>query len=151
MEEVPMGLRFSIIHRCIRKRMDERLRDKELTGVQLGVLAELGALECAGVKEINQRELEKAARVTHPTMTEIIKRLEKKGFIRCAPSATDKRSKLIFSTEKANSLRQELHSSGELVFEEISQGLSEQQRTSLKEITDIIISNICTKECEQQE
>ena len=151
MNQLPMGLRFSIIHRYMRKRMDERLRERDLTGVQLGVLAELEKLECSGAREINQKVLEDAARVTHPTMTEIIKRLEKKGFIRCEVSATDKRSKSIASTDKAKSLRKEMRDGGEAVFCELSAGLSPQQIASLVEITDIMLENVCKKECDKQE
>ena len=52
-----------------------------LTAVQLRVLGELSRSESKGVEEINQKDLEKALAVTHPTMTEIIKRLEKKNAV----------------------------------------------------------------------
>ncbi len=52
-----------------------------LTAVQLRVLGELSRAESMGACEINQKDLEKALAVTHPTMTEIIKRLEKKKLL----------------------------------------------------------------------
>ena len=73
------GLRFSILDREFKKKLEERANQMGFTSVQLRVLGELSRLESIGVEEINQRDLEKALVVTHPTMTEIIKRLEKKN------------------------------------------------------------------------
>ena len=72
------GLRFSILDREFKKKLEERANRMGLTAVQLRVLGELSRAESMGACEINQKDLEKALAVTHPTMTEIIKRLEKK-------------------------------------------------------------------------
>ena len=40
-KEMPIGLRFSLLHRSFKKQLDELLREKELTGVQFGVLGQL--------------------------------------------------------------------------------------------------------------
>ena len=106
--DLPYGMRFSILGRTFKRQLDQRLLEKDLTGVQLGVLKELERLEAAGAAEVNQRDLENASHVTHPTMTEILKRLERKGFIRCCQSSHDRRHKCIFSTEKARQLQQEM-------------------------------------------
>ena len=71
------GLRFSILDREFKKKLEERANRMGLTAVQLRVLGELSRAESMGACEINQKDLEKALAVTHPTMTEIIKRLEK--------------------------------------------------------------------------
>ena len=76
-KELPIGLRFSLLHRSFKKQLDEQLKEKELTGVQFGVLGQLGRLERSGQGEVYQKDLELATHVTHPTMTEIVKRLEK--------------------------------------------------------------------------
>ena len=47
----------------------------------VGVLGELGRLERESAGEVTQKALEAAAHVTHPTMTELLKKLEKKGFV----------------------------------------------------------------------
>ena len=82
--DMPIGLRFSLLHRAFLRQMDQRLLEKDLTGVQFGVLAALIRLEERGEAELSQRDLENASRVTHPTMTEIIKRLEKRAFFSAA-------------------------------------------------------------------
>lgn len=143
---IPAGLRFSILARAFRSEMDKRLREKELTGVQLGVLGELMRLEHYGHGEISQRDLEHANRVTHPTMTEIIKRLEKKGFISCETNPKDRRHKSIRSTEKAHELDLEIDSANAYVFSLLCQGLNDEQISQFIQITDVMLEN-AAKNC----
>ena len=56
--DMPLGMRFSLLHRAFRKKMDEMLREKDLTGVQFGVLGALMHMEHSGTEEINQKDLE---------------------------------------------------------------------------------------------
>ena len=42
--QLPYGLRFSLIGRFFKKRLNQQLMEKELTGVQLTVLKELERL-----------------------------------------------------------------------------------------------------------
>lgn len=144
--DIPVGLRFSILSRAFRSEMDKRLREKDLTGVQFGVLMELMRLEHHGHGEISQRDLEHANRVTHPTMTEIIKRLEKKGFIRCETNPKDRRHKSIRSTEKVHELDMEIDSANDAVFSLLCQGLSDEQISQFMQITDIMLEN-AAKSC----
>ena len=152
--DLPYGLRFSILGRTFKRQLDERLLEKELTGVQLGVLKELGRLEVSGVAEVNQRDLEKASHVTHPTMTEILKRLERKGFIRCCQSSHDRRHKCISSTEKTRQLRQELSDMDSAILAELSRGLSREQLETLWETLDVMLDNAfqtCKKGCDEND
>ena len=150
-----MGLRFSLLHRAFKRKLDEHLREMDLTGVQFGVLGQLTRLEELGEGEINQRALETASHVTHPTMTEIIKRLEQKGFIVCQPSAADRRNKSIRTTEKARALHREVDRVDEEVYGWLCKGLSRKQREELAEITGVMLKNAlevygkgCDKHCD---
>lgn len=149
--EVPMGMCFSIIARAFRIELDRRLREQELTGVQFAVLGQLMHMENEGAQEINQRCLEQANCVTHPTMTEIIKRLEKKGYITCTPGKTDKRAKVIRSTEKTKCLHTMIEQTDREVAELLSRGLSPEQKLQLTEITRIMMQNAEHMRPEQQE
>ena len=143
-----------MLHRAFRRQLDERLRELDLTGAQFGVLGQLARLEEAG-EEVNQRALETASHVTHPTMTEIIKRLEQKGFIVCRPGAADRRNKCIASTEKARSLHREVDRVDEAVFKWLCEGLSQEQIGQLDAITGVMLQNAlkvygkgCDKSCD---
>ena len=152
--DLPYGMRFSILGRTFKRQLDQRLLEKDLTGVQLGVLKELERLEAAGAAEVNQRDLENASHVTHPTMTEILKRLERKGFIRCCHSSHDRRHKCIFSTEKARQLQQEMSYMDSAILVQLSRGLSQQQLEALGEILDVMLDNAfqtCKKGCDEND
>ena len=140
-QELPLGLRISLLHRAYRKKMDEMLRKQDLTGVQFGVLATLDRLEQQGNGEINQKDLEQVTHVTHPTMTEIIKRLEKKGFLLCETSSRDRRFKSIRSTEKGRSLRWRMREVDEASSQWLCRGLTPEQKSQLLVITDQMLAN----------
>ena len=155
-DKMPLGLRFSLLDRAFKRKLDERLRELELTGVQFGVLGRLAQLEAAGQGEINQRALESASHVTHPTMTEILRRLEQKGFIICQPSRSDRRSKSISSTEKARCLHREVDRIDEEVTNWLCAGLSPEQIEQMEAITARMLTNAleiyrkgCGKSCDQ--
>lgn len=149
-QNMPMGLRFSLLHRAFRKQMDERLQAQGLTGVQFGVLGQLRRLQQAGQPEINQRDLETATHVTHPTMTEIVKRLEKQGFVACAPSERDRRFKSIRPTEKAEALQQELDEMDGSIFRELGEGLNAEEVAALRSITEKMLHNLFSRCCKQE-
>jgi len=139
--EYPIGLQFAIVNRAFRRRVDEMLAEKDLTGVQFGVLGRINKLESEGTEEINQRDLENATRVSHSTMTEIIKRLEKKGFVRCFPGRKDGRCKRIEATALARELGCELERLDEEVFATLCDGMRDGEKDALRAALKTMLSN----------
>lgn len=141
-EKMPLGLMFAIIDRAFKKKVDKKIQDMELTPVQFRVLGEISHLESKGVEEINQRDLEKVEKITHPAMTGIIQRLESKGFIICTPSPRDKRYKKISCTDKTTDIHKRIDIMDEQLLAELCQGLSQEEIDTYVRITKHIISNI---------
>ncbi|HIU50193.1 MAG TPA: MarR family transcriptional regulator [Candidatus Limousia pullorum] len=141
-EKMPLGLMFAIIDRAFKKKVDKKIQDMELTPVQFRVLGEISHLESKGVEEINQRDLEKVEKITHPAMTGIIQRLESKGFIICTPSPRDKRYKKISCTDKTTDIHKMIDIMDEQLLAELCQGLSQEEIDTYVRITKHIISNI---------
>jgi len=140
-EDMPIGMRLSIISRAIKRRVDSFLEEEDLTGVQFGVLSTLRRL-AEEKKSVNQRDLELAVNVTHPTMTEILKKLEKKEYITTAPAPDDRRRKNIFITEKTSALLVSLKEIDNTAFKELSEGLSSEQLALFNDVTHIMLGNI---------
>jgi DNA-binding MarR family transcriptional regulator len=140
--EYPPGVRLAILGKAFKRKLEERAAQKGLTAVQLRVLGELRHFEVSGMSEINQRDLENAVSVTHPTMTEIIKRLEKKGAVVCTVSPADKRYKKISSTPEYANIHTELEELDRLVFQELCEGLSDEQIELFMHLTDVMIGNV---------
>lgn len=138
---IPYGVRFAQLHRAFRRQMDEAVKEFDLTGAQFGVLAQLGRLRRKGEKNINQTMLENTAHVTHATMTELLKKLEKKGFITVSADEHDRRSKRIEPSEKCTLLREKVGQCDEAIFAELCQGLSDEDIAQLLRITDIMLKN----------
>ena len=57
---IPLGLRFSLLHRSFKKQMDRMLAEMDLTGVQFGVMGCLIRREREGLEETSQKDLEEA-------------------------------------------------------------------------------------------
>lgn len=138
---LPVGLRFSLLHRAFRRKMDALLCEKELTGVQFGVLMALVRLENEGETEISQRLLEERTRVSHATMSEILKRLEKKGLLCCRQSTRDRRFKSIRASERAYRLKEELAEAENETFSWLCRGMSERQTEELLSAVDLMLRN----------
>ncbi len=143
MESAPVGMRFSLLHRAIKKQLDEAIRDEDLTGVQLFVLSALQRLEETPGAELRQKDLEQVSRVTHPTMTAILNRLEKKGYVRCTRSPLDRRAKCVASTEKARGLQRRMLEADEAAFRSLCAGLDDVQTAALLAITERMAANAC--------
>ena len=80
-EDMPIGLKFAIVGRTFKSRIDDLMRDSGLTSVQAGVLMALYKMEsCGEAEEIMQKDLEEAVRRNNKTMTEIIKKLGANGY-----------------------------------------------------------------------
>ncbi len=139
---MPIGAKFAALHRVFRREIDKLLREKDLTGAQFGALLALENLERAG-GEVSQRDVEALCRSAHPTMTEILKKLEKKGFIEVRPSETDRRRKQIRRTDKARELDRETMLTNERTYDKFTAGLSGTQRAALESMLDLLISNVC--------
>lgn len=139
---MPYGLRIAIINRAFRKRMDEKASKMGLTSVQLRVLGSISRLESAGQDEIHQNDLEQLEHVTHPAMTKLLQKLEKKGFIRCAPSTKDRRYKKISCTERSVGMHNVILAQDAEVLDELCQGFTQEQKESFLQMTDKVLKNI---------
>ena len=136
------GLRFSILDREFKKKLENRANEMGLTSVQLRVLGELSRLELMGIEEVNQKDLEKALLVTHPTMTKIIKRLEKKKAVVCTPSKIDRRYKKIDCTAEFKDIHTELREMDWEIFYKICDGISKEYVEIFLETSERMLENI---------
>lgn len=141
-ETMPFGLKIAIINRAFRKKMDEKAASMGLTSVQLRVLGSVSRLEEKGETEIHQNDLERIEHVTHPAMTKLIYKLEKKGFIRCVPGTADRRYKKISCTEKSHGIHKLIFSQDREAFSSICAGLGDEQKKVLTDCIDYILKNI---------
>ena len=139
-EKMSAGMRFSVIHRVFRKRMDALLSEYDLTGPQLCVLGQLARLSEDG-GEVNQRGVESAVHLSHASVTAMLQRLESKGFIESARSGVDKRSKCLRLTEKAEALHESIFALDTQVFDSLCEGMTQAQRGQMCELLNRMLNN----------
>ena len=142
MGTMPFGLKIAIINRAFHKKLDEKAAAMGLTAVQLRVLGSVSRLEAAGETEIHQNDLERIEHVTHPAMTKLLQRLESKGFIRCVPSALDRRYKKITCTEQSAGIHHMILEQDEEVLSELCRNFTREQREALQQLADRLLENI---------
>ena len=142
---MPFGLKIAIINRAFHKKLDEKAAAMGLTAVQLRVLGSVSRLEAAGETEIHQNDLERIEHVTHPAMTKLLQRLESKGFIRCVPSALDRRYKKITCTERSAGIHHMILEQDEEVLSELCRNFTREQREALRQLADMLLENIDAK------
>ena len=102
----------------------------------------LGYILRQGEKPIYQKDLEKAFRITGATASNMLKSLEKTGYIRRIPSKEDGRLKQIVVTEKA--IEREKKINNDILFLEdcMTAGFSEEEKRQIFSLMDRLISNI---------
>lgn len=94
-----------ILHWCTDQRLTSALTEVDLTASQgpiLGYIAHRKTPPCA-------RDIEEEFALTHPTVSGLLSRLEKKGFIEFRPDETDRRCKRIFLLPKGREFTENIH------------------------------------------
>lgn len=94
-----------ILHWCTDQRMTNALMQVDLTASQgpiLGYIAHRKTAPCS-------RDVEEEFHMSHPTVSGLLSRLEKKGFIEFRPDETDRRCKRIYLLPKGQEFMELVH------------------------------------------
>lgn len=100
-----LGHYVRILHWCTDQRITNALAEMELTASQgpiLGYIAHRKSPPCA-------RDIEEIFHLSHPTVSGLLARLEKKGFIEFFPDASDRRCKRIRLRSKGQQCIEIMH------------------------------------------
>lgn len=120
------------IDRCIRR------MGLDLTTSQLDVIICI-AEGCGG--PVNQKDIEEELRLTNPTVTGILKRLERKGFVDRAVGSRDRRYKEVCLTEKSSQLGDRLHPSAQVMLGQLFRDFSLQEFDELNRLLRRLVEN----------
>lgn len=126
------------LHCCADQAMTEVSERYELTGAQchlLGFITHASAPPCA-------RDIELAFRLSHPTVSGLLSRLEKKGFLEFRPDETDRRCKRIYLLPKAVELNEAIHKAIEANEARLVQGFTPQEQAQFRDYLIRAIHNM---------
>ena len=93
-----VGLLIKFINGRVNTKINKNLVEFNLTGVQHEILCFINRNEHE--RDVFQKDIEKCLKLTNPTVTGIVKRLEEKEMIVRCPSSDDARYKCLHVTEK---------------------------------------------------
>jgi len=110
-------------------------------GITLSQVNVLGYLDTHG-GSATQKELEVHLAVSHPTITGIVSRLEKNGFLTCYPDPADKRNKIVSQTAKADALSDTMKKQWEMHRELLHRGLTDEDIATMERCLKIMYKNL---------
>lgn len=131
---------YRLLHHAMQQGVDQALREMgiDLTSAQLDALICV-ARGCGG--PVNQRDIEEELHLSNPTVTGILKRMERKGFITRAVGSRDRRYREVRLTEKCVRLGERLHPNAEAMVERMFRGFTPGEFNALNQMLQRLLEN----------
>ena len=127
-----------ILHWCTDQRMTAALMQMDLTASQgpiLGFIAHRKEAPCA-------RDIEEEFRLSHPTVSGLLARLEKKGFIEFFPDETDRRCKRLRLCPKGSECIKTMHHTIDSAEAQMVQGFTAQEQELFRQFLERAIADV---------
>lgn len=140
------GHQFRILHWCIDTSMTDALTQMDLTSAQgriIGYLARQDQPPCA-------RDIEEVFQLSHPTVSGLLSRLEKKEFIRLEPDPVDRRCKRVVLLPKGSACHEVIRQQILENEEKIVQGFTEAEREQFLSFLQRAMDNMGHHSCEHR-
>lgn len=132
-----------ILHWCIDQSMTSALEKMELTAAQghvMGYLAHCKEPPCP-------RDLETHFQLSHPTVSGLLSRLEKKGFLQLRPDENDRRCKRIHILPKGHECLETMYRTILSNEERVVEGFSPEEQETFSRLLEQAISNMGGTPC----
>ena len=134
------------LHCCADQAMTEALASVELTAAQghiLGFVTHSPEPPCP-------RDLEEAFRLSHPTVSGLLARLEKKGFLELRTDEHDRRCKRIYLLPKGRACSDMMHRTIMETEQRLAQGFSEEEKELFSQFLKRAIANMGAEPCKRK-
>ncbi|WP_283673780.1 MarR family winged helix-turn-helix transcriptional regulator [Butyricicoccus sp. Marseille-Q5471] len=133
------GEYFKLIHIHAISKADAALRPLGLTTAQSDVLR---FLELRGDEPATVQDISTHFGLRHPTVIGILHRLESKGFITTAPSAQDRRCRIVRTTTKAAEVSRVMEQMRDELDEQSARGFSDEELLLLRDFLARVYQNV---------
>ena len=127
-----------MLHCCTDQAITNALAEMDLTAAQghiMGFLAHSPGAPCP-------KDLEEAFHLSHPTVSGLLNRLEKKEFISIRPDGQDKRCKRIYILPKGEACNQKMQGVIQAIEHQMIQDFTQQEQETFTRLLDRAISNM---------
>lgn len=146
-DEMRIGPRVRLLSHSIRLAIDRNLTEMDLTGQQSFVLRYLSEHEDSVVYP---KDIERRFRLTHPTVSGILQRLERKGYIICVPEPNDRRCKRITLTPVAREVQMDIWRHINDMEQTMTRGMRQDEIETLLRLLDLAAQNLADENTEAQ-
>lgn len=138
------GHLIRVLHGAVSQEVTGTLADMDLTSAQGRIMGYVS--HC--VQPPCPKDVEDAFHLTHPTVSGLLSRLEKKGLIELRPDADDRRCKRIWILPKGQELHDHIMQAIAESEERIVSGFSEAEKTAFFDLLTRAAENMgCEKYC----
>lgn len=129
-----------MLHYSLKEGMEWGIRQTgiDLTPAQLDVLMSVAQ---GGGEPVNQRDIEEQLRLSNPTVTGILKRLEKKGFVTRTVGKRDRRCKEVRLTEKCAALGEQLRPQPQEMLGRLFEGFTPEEFDTINSLILRLLKN----------
>ena len=137
------GHLLRILHWCTDQTVTSALCEMDLTAAQghiMGYLAHRKQPPCS-------RDIEEAFHLSHPTVSGLLARLEKKGFIAFRPDEQDRRCKWIYVLPKGQECNEKIHNIILCNERRIVQGFTEEEQAQFAAFLERATKNMGGNPC----
>jgi DNA-binding MarR family transcriptional regulator len=138
-DKTQVSMLLKMLDNSLDSQCNRNMKDIELTASQSNIM---GYLVYMDGKEVSQRDIELEFKLMNPTVTGILNRLEKKGFIVRVKSRTDARYNYIELTEKGREIPEIVRKKTMEIHKRLFQGLSQAEIDMFENIIKKMIENI---------
>ena len=132
------GPLFRMLHSCSAQAITAALEEMDLMAAQgriMGYLAHSKQPPCS-------RDIEEVFRLTHPTVSGLLSRLEKKGFIEFRPDEKDRRCKRIYVLPKGIACNEAIFQTIQRTERQVVEGFSPEEQTQFIAFLERALSNL---------
>lgn len=138
-EKARIGMLLWMLNNRLSARCNKELEEIDLTVSQSEIIIYLIHNED---REVNQRDIELEFKLMNPTVTGILNRLEKKGFVKRTKSISDRRYKKVELTEKGKKMKGEMLKKVIETKMKLFEGLSDEELNTFGNTLRVLIDNI---------
>lgn len=141
------GHYIRVLHCATDQAMTSALTDMNLTAAQghiMGFITHQEVPPCA-------RDIEQAFQLSHPTVSGLLSRLEKKGFLEFREDPLDRRCKRIYVLPKGLELEETMHRTIRESEEKLVQGFSQEEKEIFADLLIRAIHNMGVSPCKRKQ
>ena len=134
------------LHSCTDQAMSNALASMELTAAQghiMGFITHREQPPCS-------RDIEEAFHLSHPTVSGLLSRLEKKGFIEFRTDENDRRCKRIFILPKGMELEETMHATILSIEARLVQDFTDEEKEQFRQLLLRAIGNMGGNPCKRK-